>query len=182
MPTIKYNETEGVERIVTNDGKVSCECCTFFGLLASATSAGGNLECQMGEAVQTYYIPPPYKLKAGISYKLTIIFNSGDHLYHLGSYYQANYSPLSSFQLVWQTTYSGTTGNPWSISNNGKTIRFSLEDSENCGGSNKKIQAGTAEAILTPTNSLALDFSFNGIAELESAGYENISFYLEPAT
>lgn len=27
MPTIKYIETDGVKRIVTKDGKASCECC-----------------------------------------------------------------------------------------------------------------------------------------------------------
>jgi hypothetical protein len=27
MPTIKYSEAEGVKRIITIDGKVSCECC-----------------------------------------------------------------------------------------------------------------------------------------------------------
>jgi hypothetical protein len=180
MPTIKYSEAEGVKRIITIDGKVSCECCpTPFGLLATATSAGGRQGCEMGPAVQNFIIQPPYRLRAGIAYKLRIVFSSGDGLYHVGSYYQANFTSSSTLELNWQTTHGGTSGNPWSISNSGKTIRFTLEDSENCGGSNENTQSGTAEASFTPTANLSLGFSFDGIAELQDSGYENIEFYLE---
>jgi hypothetical protein len=133
----------------------------------------------MGPAVQTYFIPPPYQLRAGRAYKLRIQFSSGDGLYHTGSYYQANYSSSSTFELNWQTIYEDTSGNPWSISNSGKTIRFTLDDSENCGGENGNVQSGSAQAIFTPSENISLDFSFEGIAELESVGFENISFYLE---
>jgi hypothetical protein len=176
--------TSGAIKIKTEDGlrAVSCGCCaTPFGLLASATSAGGGLGCAMGDAVQTYFIPPPYQLRSGRTYKLRIEFSSGDGLFHSGSFYQANYTSTSSFELNWETTSAGTSGNPWSISNSGKTIRFSLEDSENCGGSNGNTQSGTAESIFTPSESVTLDFSFNGIAELEAVGFENIQFYLEDA-
>lgn len=159
---------------------VSCGCCaTPFGLLASATSAGGGQGCAMGPAVQTYFIPPPYRLRAGKTYKLRIQFSSGDGLYHSGSYYQANYTSASSFELNWQTSHAGTSGNPWGISNSGRTIRFTLEDSENCGGANSNTQIGTAEATFTPSESITIDFSFDGVAELEAVGYENIQFYLE---
>lgn len=174
--------TSGAIKIKTNDGlrAVSCGCCaTPFGLLASATSAGGGLGCAMGPAVQTYYIPPPYRLRAGKTYKLKIQFSSGDSLYHVGSFYEANYSSSTSFELNWETSYSGTSGAPWTISNSGKTIRFTLEDSENCGGSNGNIQSGTAEATFTPSESITMDFSFDGVAELEAVGFENIQFYLE---
>ena len=159
---------------------VNCACCvTPFGLLATATSAGGGQECAMGPAVQNFLIQPPYQLRAGVAYKLRIVFSSGDPLYHVGSYYQANYTSSSTFELNWQTTHEGTSGNPWSISNSGKTIRFTLEDSGNCGGSNNKTQSGTAEALFTPTANLSLGFSFDGIAELQDTGFENIEFYLE---
>jgi len=82
--------------------------------------------------------------------------------------------------ITWTTTYGGTSGNPWSISNGGKTIRYSLEDSRNCGGSNPNAQTGTAEAvIINTTSNITMGFSFTGIAELEAVGFENIQFYLE---
>ena len=159
---------------------VPCSCCgTPFGLLAFATSAGGGLGCAMGQAEQTYFIPPPYRLLSGKTYKLRIQFSSGDASFHVGSFYEANYRSSTSFQLNWQTRHAGTSGNPWTITNSGKTIRFTLEDSANCGGPNGNLQSGDAEAFLTPTESLWLDFDFSGIAELQDAGFENISFYLE---
>lgn len=174
--------TSGAIKIKT-DGTlraVSCGCCaTPFGLLASATSAGGNEECQMGLAVQTYYIPPPYRLLAGKTYTLRIDFSSGDALYHVGSFYQASFSTTPPISLDWQTTYDGTTGDPWSISNAGNSVRFSLEDSENCGGSNSNTQSGTATAVIQPASTIVLGFSFSGIAELQDSGFENIYFYLE---
>ena len=169
--------SSGAIKIKTDGGlrAVSCGCCeTPFGLLASATSAGGKQGCKMGPAVQTYYIPPPYRLRAGKTYKLRIDFSSGDPLYHVGSFYEANYSSNSPLEINWQTTQDGTSGNPWTVSNSGKTIRFTLEDSENCGGSNNNTQSGTAEAVLTPSQNLSLDFSFSGIAELQDSGFENI--------
>lgn len=168
-------------KVILKDGKVSCSCCvTPFGLLASATSAGGGLGCAMGAAVQTFFINPPYTLVKNKQYKLRIEFNSGDSLYHVGSYYQADYTLSPDASITWTTTYGGTSGDPWSISNNGKTIRYSLEDSANCGGPNEDPQSGTAEAIIINTTSnITMGFSFTGIAELQDSGFENIQFYLE---
>lgn len=167
--------------VILKNGSASCDCCTTpFGLLASATSAGGNQGCAMGPAVQTYFINPPYNLVKNKQYKLRINFNSGDGLYHVGSYYQANYTLTPDMSITWTTTYSGTSGDPWTISNNGKTIRYSLEDSQNCGGSNPNTQTGTAVAIIINTTSnITMGFSFTGIAELQDSGFENIQFYLE---
>ena len=177
MATIKLQPSGAV---VLKGGKVACACCvTPFGLLATATSAGGGQECAMGPAVQNFIIQPPYQLRAGIAYKLRILFDSGDSLFHVGSNYEANFSSPSTFQLNWQTTHDGTSGNPWSISNSGKTIRFTLEDSLNCGGSNDNTHSGTAEALFNPTANFSLGFSFIGIAELEETGFENIEFYLD---
>jgi hypothetical protein len=134
----------------------------------------------MGPAVQEYFINPPYSLFRNKQYKLRIIFNSGDGLFHVGSFYQANYTLSPDLTITWSTIFSGTSGNPWSISNGGKTIRFSLEDSANCGGSNPNTQFGIAEAIIiSPTSNITMGFSFTGIAELQDSGYESIQFYLE---
>lgn len=169
--------------VLLKNGKASCECCatpTPFGLLASATSQDLNQGCAMGPAVQTYFINPPYSLIRNKQYKLRIKFSSGDGLYHVGSFYQANYTLSHDMNITWTTTYGGTSGNPWTISNGGKTIRYSLENSENCGGSNPNTQTGTAEAIIiNTTSSITMGFSFTGIAELQDAGFENIQFYLE---
>jgi hypothetical protein len=175
--------TDGIPKltVMTANGMTKAAECAFcgnFGLLATATSAGGNQGCEMGEALQTYLIPPPYVLLAGKTYTLVIDFSSGDSLYHVGSYYEANYSSSKSFELNWQTSYEGTGGNPWTITNSGKTIRYTLEDSRNCGGSNDNIQTGIAVATITPTELICLDFSFSGIAELQDTGFENIYFYL----
>jgi hypothetical protein len=177
MATIKLQNGN----VILKDGKVSCTCCaTPFGLLASATSAGGGLGCEMGPAVQTYFINPPYNLIKNKQYKLRINFSSGDGLFHVNSFYQANYTLSPDMNITWTTTHGGTSGNPWTISNGGKTIRYSLEDSENCGGSNPNTQTGTAEAIIINTTSkITMGFNFTGIAELESVGFENIQFYLE---
>lgn len=177
MATIKLQNG----KVITKNGKVSCECCvTPFGLLASATSAGGGLGCAMGPAVQTYFINPPYNLLKDKKYKLRINFSSGDSLYHVGSYYQANYTLNPDMSITWSTTYAGTSGNPWTITNDGKTIRYSLENSENCGGSNTNTQTGTAEAIIeNKTQKIIMGFNFTGIAELQDSGFENIQFYLE---
>ena len=168
-------------KVILKDGKASCACCgTPFGLLASATSAGGQLGCEMGAPVQTFFINPPYSLFKNKQYKLKIVFSSGDPLYHVGSYYQANYTLSPNINITWTTTYSGTSGNPWTISNGGKTIKYSLEDSQNCGGSNSNVQTGTAEAIvINTTSNITMGFSFTGIAELQDSGFENIQFYLE---
>lgn len=177
MATIKTKNGN----VVLKNGKASCECCaTPFGLLASATSAGGNQQCAMGAAVQTFFINPPYSLVKNKQYKLKITFDSGDGLFHVNSYYQADYTLSPDMNITWTTTYGGTSGNPWTISNGGKTIRYSLEDSQNCGGSNPNRQTGTAESIIINTTSnITMGFSFTGIAELEAIGFENIQFYLE---
>lgn len=177
MATVKLQDG----KVVLKDGKVSCECCaTPFGLLASATSQDLNLGCDMGPAVQTYFINPPYSLLKNKQYRLRINFTSGDALYHVNSFYQANYTFDPDMNVSWTTTYGGTFGDPWTISNGGKTIKYSLDDSANCGGSNPNIQTGTATAIIVnPTSKITIGFSFTGIAELQDAGFENIQFYLE---
>jgi hypothetical protein len=177
----------------TDEGglRVSCSCCaTPFGLLASATSAGGGLGCAMGPVIQTYFINPPYRFEAGVSYKLRIEFDSGDPYFHINSFYQANFTLDPDATLTWTTTFAGMLlGNPWTITNGGKTIRFTLETSGDglgtgigdCGGNNTNVQRGTAETIITNAlSAITMGFNFTGIGELEDAGFENISFFLDP--
>jgi hypothetical protein len=60
-------------------------------LVASATSPGGSLGCEMGASIVTYHVAPPYILTAG-AHTMEIIFDSGDALYHVDSYYQADFT------------------------------------------------------------------------------------------
>jgi hypothetical protein len=72
-----------------------------------------------------------------------------------------------------------TSGPQWVVSNNGSTIRFNVEDSENCGGTNNTTQSGEATAAIEVVGqSVSLGLNFTGVAELEDTGFENISFYL----
>lgn len=173
-------------------GAVTCKCCAegnplpppppVPGLdirMASATSAGGNLSCAMGPVVKTFDNLPPYNLPAG-SYQLRVDFTTGDNLYHVGSYYELNltFTPATA-DIVWSLFQTGTAGNPWTITNSGRTLRYSVEDSAGlCGGPNANIQTGVALATITASAATAMGFDFNGIAELESSGFENITFYL----
>ena len=181
MATIKLQNG----KIITKDGKVSCVCCsTPFGLLARATSQDLNLGCDMGPVIKEYIIPPPYLLNKNTNYQFRVEFDSGDGLYHVGSFYQIDlsFSP-DEIDINWSTSYGGILGgDPWSITNNGRSIRYSLEDSENCGGSNPNTQTGTAIATIQigDVNSF-MGLDFEGIAELQDTGFENISFYLDPA-
>lgn len=65
-------------------------------LVASATSPGGNTSaedtCEMGPSIVDYHVPPPYLLEADTLNYLEIEFNTGDSLYHVNSYYQANFT------------------------------------------------------------------------------------------
>lgn len=60
-------------------------------LVASATSPGGGLGCEMGAAIVTYHVAPPYILTAGL-HTLLVDADSGDWRYHVGSYYQADFT------------------------------------------------------------------------------------------
>jgi hypothetical protein len=61
-------------------------------LLATATSPGGNLGCEMGPVISTFYLPPPYTLRSGNQYILKIEFTTGDNHYHKDAYYQADFT------------------------------------------------------------------------------------------
>jgi hypothetical protein len=72
--------------------------------------------------------------------------------------------------VTWMTTVAG--GGEWIINNEGKTIRFAIEDSANCGGSNSITQSGTATAEIVTAETYALTLEIVGIAELQNDNYE----------
>lgn len=83
--------------------------------------------------------------------------------------------------INWSFTYNGTlNGNPWVVSNSGLSIRYNVEDSLICGGSNSNTQFGTAIAtIITGSgNPVTLDINFDGVAELEQSGSESLNISL----
>ena len=82
--------------------------------------------------------------------------------------------------LSWTFTYENMVGGtPWSFTNPATSVRFTIEDSSNCGGINSAVQYGTALAsISTDSMDIYMDLDFTGLAEDEDAFYENMSFFL----
>ena len=79
----------------------------------------------------------------------------------------------------WTTTQSGV-GSPygWNVSNNGKTIRFDIQNSANCGGPNNNTQSGQALANFSTNANYNVYANLSGIGELQDAGYENMTLNL----
>lgn len=83
--------------------------------------------------------------------------------------------------ITWSTSTDGVQnpspcGQPggWSITNQGRTIRFTVQDDElQCGGCNPDIQSGIATATLV-TGSQAYNFTYNltGYGEGQDTGFE----------
>lgn len=175
-------------KLLLAGGLVNCTCCTpevpppvdpmLDILMATATSAGGSLGCAMGPVVKTFDVAPPYELVAG-DYELRVDFTTGDSQFHVGSYYELELTFTPATALIsWETSATGTVGDPWTITNGGKTVRYSVEDSWDCGGTNEEVQTGTALATITVSETTSMGFDFTGLAELQSTGFENIAFYL----
>lgn len=82
--------------------------------------------------------------------------------------------------LSWAFSYEGTiNGNPWTFTTPATSVRFTIEDSFNCGGVNDNIQSGTALASISAgLTDIYMDLDFTGLAEDHDAFYENMSFYL----
>eukprot|EP00934_Nitzschia_sp_Nitz4_P007373 Nitzschia sp. Nitz4//scaffold25_size161228//56566//58330//NITZ4_002423-RA/size161228-augustus-gene-0.111-mRNA-1//1//CDS//3329544565//7363//frame0 len=81
------------------------------------------------------------------------------------------------FSISWSQTTSG--GGAWLISNGGKTIRFDIEDSANCGCPNGNVQSGVATAEIHVSEAYGLTTEIIGIAELEDANFENMNIYVD---
>jgi hypothetical protein len=83
--------------------------------------------------------------------------------------------------LSWVTTVNNPCNPaPWKILNNNLTIRYDIENSDNCGGSCADTQAGTATATITVgASDVDMDLDFEGIGEFQAANFEKISFQLD---
>jgi hypothetical protein len=87
----------------------------------------------------------------------------------------------SDVNISWATTQSGLVAGPggWEFEPGGLTIRFNIQDSTSCGGSNpNNNQAGQATATITTTRRLFLDLELTGAIRSEFSDYDvmTISF------
>jgi len=80
--------------------------------------------------------------------------------------------------ITWSTSESGIVeeceqAGGWAITNQGRTIRFNIQDSMNCGGCNPNIQSGTATATLSVgTTPYFFYYNLTGLGEPEAPTYE----------
>jgi len=102
--------------------------------------------------------------------ELIILFNDGNMSSGSGS---GTGIPV---EMSWVTDQQNVTApaGGWEISNDGRKIRFNIEDSQNCGGNNSKTQSGSATAtIVTPD-----DYKFipvvRGHAEMQDSSFEQM--------
>ena len=88
---------------------------------------------------------------------------------------------LPVFGLSWTTTVNNPCNSaPWTITNSNKDIRYTITDSFDCGGPCNSVQAGTATATITVgPNDTLMGLDFEGIGELEDAGFERMIFELD---
>ena len=83
------------------------------------------------------------------------------------------------FSVKWTSSQSGVwSGGGWKVSNDGLTVRFSIEDSPDCGGWNSNIQSGSASAAISVSEAYDLRVLIDGVSELHNTGYENMSIFL----
>jgi len=75
-------------------------------------------------------------------------------------------------------TNTGSFGGGWSVTNGGRTIQFTVENSANCGGPNGSQQFGTATAtILGGTSGYRFIPSMVGFGEQHDTGFDQMSLY-----
>ena len=86
---------------------------------------------------------------------------------------------MANVNISWTTTQSGVSSGGWVISNNGggagTRIRFNMETSSNCGGSNSSTQSGTATATIVPGPNYDMTVGLAGVGENQDPGYEAIT-------
>lgn len=81
--------------------------------------------------------------------------------------------------LDWTTSVDNPCDiNPWIITNNGRSLRYNITDSMNCGGTCDSIQSGEATAVIFVSSKAKLNLDFFGIVEWQNSGYESLKFYL----
>ena len=65
-------------------------------------------------------------------------------------------------------------GHGWQVSNEGRTVRFVVEPSQDCGGDNSGMQTGTATAVLTFDEPRPIFYVLGGLGEQLDASYEKM--------
>lgn len=87
---------------------------------------------------------------------------------------------IPEITIGWTTTQSGVSSPyGWDVSDDGKTIRFDIENSANCGGPNNNTQSGQALANFSTNANYNVYANLSGIGELQDSGYENMTLNLE---
>jgi hypothetical protein len=67
----------------------------------------------------------------------------------------------------------------WTVSNDGRTVRFSFQNSANCGGCNPLRQTGVATAsIYTGSNNYQFQPVLQGRGEQEDSNFDTMNLYL----
>jgi hypothetical protein len=67
---------------------------------------------------------------------------------------------------------STVAASPWSISNEGRTVRIDWEDDDNCQNHNPYTQSGTATATITVPQDTIMTVSWSGKGETQDPGFE----------
>ena len=82
--------------------------------------------------------------------------------------------------INWETTQSGLIDGPggWEFEPGGLTIRFNIQDSSFCGGSNDNLQTGQATATITTTRRLFLNLELTGMVGSLFDSYDKLFIYL----
>jgi hypothetical protein len=70
------------------------------------------------------------------------------------------------------------TGALWSVTPNSLNLRITYEASENCGGINNLIQAGTAIITINLNQNATLKLTWLGMGEIHSTSFETAKFYI----
>jgi hypothetical protein len=149
-------------------------CCDFSGGTATYFES-----CDFSGGTATYYQPPtitPTPTPTNTPTPTVTITNTPT---------PTPTPTLPVTGLVWETTnnvegISKCADAGWSISNGNLSIRYSISDSLNCGGTCDLTQTGTATATITVgAFDTYLGLDFEGIGELEASNYELISFRLD---
>ena len=93
--------------------------------------------------------------------------------------------PFLDVPLNWTATASGLMNNGgWQITNNGQTLRFNVEESDDgfCGDFNPNEQSGTATATFTLSEAAELTATVWGVGEPFEAGNEVMNVTLTNPT
>jgi hypothetical protein len=90
------------------------------------------------------------------------------------------------FTIEWETAQTNILSQcgpgGWSITDNGRTVRFSFQNSANCGGCNPLRQSGVATAsIYTGSNNYQFQPVLQGRGEQQDSNFDTMNLYLDGA-